>query len=297
MAGNTKTKRFVKKQGKQGRKALKGTNKGLYRAVKNIAKNEALKALETKYVTDFGQVNMLDSNPIESVLQSRLGSVLAAPNMSRFQVAMPSVDAGWSSNKIIGRELDCQYITTKFTMAFPNSADQAQDIIVKLFCLENRRIRNALDYNAVFDLDNGGLLRLGAGSAGSTSNWDQAIGSPFILDKLPVNRLTYKVHHVKSFRFTKNRGLINGTSDDSSSVATNSNGNTLHEFTWTHGQNKKLKFDENANASATDLKFPTNYCPFYGVVAYYADGGKTGTSPIQFPVTVSVLNTMYYKDA
>lgn len=285
MAGKKGQKKTQKRVAR--RTGLKTGGKKLYKAVKAIAKNEAEKLMETKYKTS--QITFVGgSDFVQPLLTSKFS--LSPSNTNVLIPVIPSINRGLQSNEMIGSRILLTSGKTDFHFTIDANTIYSVNCIVKLFCLESRKVR---DYNEMGQIPDDALIRLGDDT---TINWDNSLLDPIKLDMFPINKASFKVHHIKEFRFNKNVGRQNGEADSFPTetpayrVSPN-NGVSQHSFTWHWGSEKKLKYDDNP-LNAEGAEFPTNFAPIWGAVLYCPDGNDYLPS-----VRVRVVNHMYYKDA
>lgn len=266
---------------------------GLVKAVRKIATQEALKTQETKYVTNFSVIN----NATQRVT-NYLQSVLLPGNYSFFQQAMPGIPVGGAtSSQMVGQKLRLVNGYTKFHFNFIDGWNVNQDIILKLFCVHSKTAKSFTNALALPTKD---LLRVGNGNQ---CDWDPITTGldARTLNHLNINNLAFtgKIH---TFRFTKNTGSMNFNSNNTpvvpGDVPNLSSKTNYHEFVWNWTDGKKiLNYD-----GTGPVGFPTNYCPMWGVVAYYPDGSPY-PNPVQppvnqiLPIEIVTTNHMWYKDS
>jgi len=285
--------RRMKRQAKRktARKGLKRAAPRLYKAVKAVAKNEALKAQETKIV--YAQLP-----PIQ--VTNTLFSKFNPGAMQFLQPVIPVLQGGTNSAQLIGKQVTLVngFIRFHFNLVRGNNVNT--DIILKLFCLKSRMVKN---YNSsVNGLPGSDLLRPGDNNLNDFDPAGLSVAAR-LLAQQNINNLNWtgKVH---TFTFRKNAGQQNFDSQatpappqGSEEVPNLSANQNYHDFVWnwTDGH-KVLKYDTQANA------LPNNYAPFWGVCAYFPDGtpyylnpsGATGTQ--NMPIEVTATSYMYYKD-
>jgi len=177
-------------------------------------------------------------------------------------------------------------LKTKFHFNLDTSNTNSNDVMVKVFFLQSRNVKNLTVANT--GLPGGNLLRTGTADE---DDWVPASGADSrYTNHLPLNRLAW-VGRTKTFRLTKNSGQMNLGS--SSAVPLLSNGNASYDFTydWKIG-GKTLRYDEGDGSS-----YPENYLPLVGMVAWYPDGTPVGNQDSVMPVYVTLSNHLYFKDA
>ncbi len=285
-----------------GRKANKKANKkarakraltkkpALYKAVKAVAKAEASKLIETKYLTYIPKISGIYNPNISNTLTSQyVGTSSASNNLTYLQDVLPFIPRGDQSNEIIGSRINLISGKTDFLISFKDDDVKTRNLIVKLFCLESRKVRCYSEMNL---LPPQSLLRLGNDT---TADWTpSAIAYNPINDMFAVNKASFKIHHVKTFHMSKNAG---GMNDDASTPPPTPNvGRQFHKFTWHWGREMVLKYDDNPLTSGFS-EYPTNFAPVFGIVAYHTDGKAVGSDGGPMPVVLTTVNHMYYKDA
>jgi len=285
-------KRQAKKSGKRYARR-KTAPKAITKVVKAIAKNEAEKLIETKYKMSVNQYAYSSGVTSVGILTNTAVSQFSASPATTgiLQSVIPSLTRGDGTDEIVGSRVQMVGGKTDFRFYIPATLPNAVDVVVKLYCLESRSIR---DYSKMSTLPPNKLLRVGFDT---TQDWQPSVAITAqvpIYDMLEVNKSSFKVHHVKTFRLTKNYGLIQGGVD---SVAPSTGpGSNAVDFTWNWGRNMKLKY-EDRELSAPASCNATNYAPVWCAVAYYADNTAPGNDNTQMPVNMISINHFYYKDA
>jgi len=242
--------------------------------------------IETKYITEVRSWNSLYNVPIKNSLSSTFS--VSPADLNSLQRVVPALKRGTESDGIIGSRVQMVSGKTDFIINVASNFTKTCNIIVKLFCLESRKVR---DYNEMSTLPPDQLLRTGNDT---TRDWtpSTAVYNP-LQDFLPVNKASFKVHHIKHFHFEKNSGLMN---NDPAISSANSPKQSIFKYTWNWGRDMKLKYDDEA-LNVGNAMFPTNYAPIWGIVAYYADGSPAGGDDEDTVIYCSAINHMYYKDA
>lgn len=298
-------RRFQKKRAarKGARKNLKRVSPNLAKAVKSIAKREAYKAQETKYVT--GQKpstpGAVFGDFINADVFSQLTSKVQIGALNYLQPAIPALQqsAQQSSNSMVGSVIQHARGKVDFTISLADAASDALslsgNVIVKIFCLESRTTKSM--YSMQTYMPTNDLLRTGRDS---TIDWSPATGAyvPEQLNNCPVNHLAWKIHHVKTFHLMKNPGRQTGGSLALGASTPNITGGNRRTFSWNWKHDGVLKYNENPGAGiAGQTDFPTNFAPVYGIVAYYADGQQMTGEVLTGLLNVNVRTHMWYKDA
>lgn len=288
MAGKKQQKKSGKRTARKT--ALKSGGKTLYKAVKAIAKNEAEKMIETKYLANVNRVVNASGTFYNIPITNKINSIfnISPTSAQDLLPCIPAFVRGTGTDSIIGNRVHMVSGKTDFIISLNKEANIGLDIIVKLFCLESRKVR---DYNEMNNFPVDTLLRIGDDK---TIDWTPSSATYVpLLDHLPVNKSSWKVHHVKTFRLTKNTGFVNGETVTSSVSSCNKN---YHQFTWHWGKDKVLKFDENP-LNAGGAEYPSNFAPLYAVCAYYPDGTSVGSDGTSMNCSIASTNHIYFKDA
>ena len=298
MAGRRFAKKRVARKG--ARTNLKRVSPGLAKAVKAIAKKEAFKAQETKYVTGVKQgSSAIKGDFVNGQIQDTLNSKVLIGNLQYLQPAIPSLINGFNSATQVGSTIQHARGKVDFVIALADDASDAlsesANIIVKIFCLESRTTKSMYSMSTYMPTQD--LLRLGNDS---TTDWTPVAAGyvPEQLNMMPINPLAWKIHHVKTYHLVKNPGRQTGGQASLGAMAPNT-GQSRAVFSWNWKHDGTLKYNEtNAGAGTSGVTdFPTNFAPVYGVVAYYADGQPMNPEELTGLVNVNVRTHMWYKDA
>lgn len=294
-------KRFAKKRAAEtnARKGLKRVAPGLAKAVKAIAKNEAFKAQETKYVTGVKKgSDAITGDFVNGQISDVLNSKVLIGNLQYLQPAIPSLNNGFNSATQVGSTIKHVRGKVDFCISLADDASDAlsesANVIVKIFCLESRTTKSI--YSMITYMPTQDLLRLGNDSV---TDWTPPAYVPEQLNMMPINPLAWKVHHVKTFHLVKNPGRQTGGSLATGASAPNVTGGARRTFSWNWAHDGTLKYNEtNAGAGTTGVTdFPTNFAPVYGLVAYYADGQPMTPEELDGLINVNIRTHMWYKDA
>lgn len=274
---------------KAARKGLK-KSPTLYKAVKAVAKQQALAVQETKYAANFSNIS-----PSVFRVYNQLISKLNAGSFNFLQPAIPVIGSGAASNNVVGQKVTLVKGYTRFHFNYIPGMSEPQDLIVKLFCLKSKQAKNLNLATTLPALD---MLRNGSGGQLDFDPITNPV-DPRHLANLPINTMAW-TGFCKTFRFTKNKGQMNYDSSivppalgDTPNLSSLTNYHDF-EWDWTDGVSV-LKYDNSGV-----LSIPTNYCPMWGCVAYYPDGSPypSGTNVAQImPVEIVFSNHMWYKDA
>jgi len=276
-----------KKQAKstRARKQMKRTSPALYKAVKAVAKNEALKLQETKYVTrDFG------ATKVYNAFDSKFGPTTST-SLIYLQPGIPPMTQGFNSNKLQGSKATIQNCFTTFSVNLLSTTPTSVDVFVRFYLLESKNVKNYSIAVPPGGLPAQNLLRIGNGEE---ADWFVSAGNdPRMNSMRPINKLAW-TGSMKTFRLAKNPGGINGdtTSIPNSGANLSANTNAYH-FTHNWGRKGKvLTYDD-----GDESNYPENFLPIWACVAWTVDGANTGAAYSTMPVEVVAVNHLYYKDA
>lgn len=297
--------RRVRRQRKRrvARKGLKRASKPLYKAVKAIAKNEALKSQETKYLSEV----TVPPTQLTNTLITKLGG-----GAQFLYKAIPQIQQNASSAAMIGQKLTLAGGRTKFHFNIKRGADVNIDCVVKLFLLYSKKVKSY--QTASGGLAGGDLLRIGIQQEFDWNpNFVGSLTPPTypldtrIINQFIMNDLAWS-GKVVTFRFTKNTGQMNFSSQVSPPVPGDvpniSAGLNTHEFVWNWGADHKSKVLKYEDFALSSTGYPTNFAPMWGAVCYFPDGTETYLDPsgnpigtvTQMPIEVTATNQMFYKD-
>lgn len=282
MAMRKGVKRAAKRTG--ARKNLKSVAPKLYKAVKAVARNEAYKAQETKFVRQFVTSRSAVYNSLTTIDDPTKGYYLTH--------AVPPLIQGGVSAQLVGSKATLISGYTKFLFNFAATDGNSRDVNIKLFCLYSKAAKSV---RVASDLCGGDLLRIG--STSGNVDWNPTVfGDAALMNQLPLNDNAW-TGHTHTIRLTKNPGVMN--LDSSAGNVPNIHANSNYQeyiWHWHKGGEKVLRYDEPILTGGVN-QYPTNFCPLFGYVAWYPDGTASGTAPATMPVQVTVQNFMWYKDA
>lgn len=273
--------RFYLKPPKPAPKTVKGTK--LTKPLKNAIERILNKNIETKYVIS-SLINLSVTNTCRSKMTP--AGVVTFNYLRQCIPSLQQASAMASSNDLIGAKAKIVSLRTIFHFNLDTSNAAANDVMVKVFLIQSRNVKNLTVANA--GLPAGNLLRTGNADE---DDWVPASGfDARYTNMLPLNKLAW-TGKTRTFRLTKNSGIMN--SGTSTTVPLLANGNASYDFThdWKAG-GKVIRYDEGDGSS-----YPENYLPLVGMVAWYPDGTQVGSQDSIMPVNVTVSNHLYYKDA
>lgn len=287
-------KTYKKRVARKGaRKSMRKPAPGLARAVRAIAKVETLRQQETKYICSFSSTSTPPA-PSQRVWNQLITQVVAG-GYNYLQPVIPPIQQGINSSNVLGQKITLVNGYSKFHFAFtPDAAPYSQDIILKLFLLHSKQVKSLQAAASTGALVGGDLLRSGAGTQLDFNPYT-AITDPIQLAMLPLNTLAWSGKCI-TMRLTKNTGM---TSYDATTPTVQGDVPNLsaktnyvdHTWNWTDAKNRELKYDNFVPGS------PTNYCPLWGVVAYYPDGTPVSAdAAVQLPIRITFSHHMWYKD-
>jgi hypothetical protein len=162
---------------------------------KKEVKKLILPKIETKYVSD-PVVNSVNLSDVP----------LTIDTASDFNNVIPGVAQGNGQNQRSGNKISNCRINCHWTVMLNSQQANTQDMTVKIFLLESKRIKSELIFATIPPPDPGRLLNRGDGTFG---DWN-AIGTSFVIpldyDKQPVNSDDWIVKKVFKRRLLKNDG-------------------------------------------------------------------------------------------
>jgi len=277
------------------KRALKSSSPTLYKAVKQIAKKQALAVQETKYISTYSN----PTSPINQVWNGLISKVTAG-NYQYLQPAMPSMSQGANSANMVGQKIRLVNGYTKFHFSFTTDTtdNYNYDFIIRLFLLNSKNVKNM--QSSLNGLPGKNLLRTGQSTQCDFDPQTAITTDPSLLAMLPMNHLNWTGKSV-TFRLTKNAGstsynpsITPAVVGDVPNLASRTN---YCDYTWNWTDGKKDTVLDYGNSFITP-DFPTNYCPLWGVVAYYPNGNPvTADNNIQFPIRIIHTSHMWFKDA
>lgn len=237
--------------------------------------------IETKFIVS-GLVNVQAYNTIRTKL-----APVGTTAFNTLRNCLPVIaNSGTQTNDLMGAKMKVASLKTVFHFNLDTANAVSQDIMVKIFFLQSRNVKN---YTVALNgLPGSNLLRTGNASE---DDWVPASGvDARFQNQLPLNRLAW-TGSSKTFRLSKNGGTLNGQA--TGAVPVISNGISSYDFThdWKIG-GKVLRYDESDNSG-----MPENYLPLIGVVAWYPDGTPVGAQDSVMPVYFTFTSHLYYKDA
>lgn len=259
------------------------TTKGakLTKPVKSAIQRMIYGAQETKYVV----AGLVNANVYNTCRTKLVPAGVTTFNYLR--TAMPTiVNSGTQTNDLIGAKCKIMSLKTVFHFNLDTANAVSQDIMVKVFFLQSRNVKN---YSVAFNgLTGGNLLR--TGNAGE-EDWVPATGvDSRFLNQLPINKLSW-TGTSKTFRLSKNGGTLNNQTTGAVPVL----GNGIASYDFTHNwkaNGKTLRYDEGDGSN-----YPENYLPLIGIVAWYPDGTPVGAQDTVMPVNVTFSSHLWYKDS
>lgn len=205
---------------------------------------------------------------------------------------MPGAGILASSSTRIGQKLTCARAYTDFHVSLAPNIQGSKDIIVKLWILTSKELKNMDD---ILSWGTTGAPRqlpinfLSDGNGGTTT----ALGTLYDLD-LPVESEAFTAQKVMTFRLQKSSQVMNNNTNAYNNVNPAayiaSNGQTFKRFRFYHKAPKTWEYAGNINND-----YPNNYAPFWTLSYAYADG--TAPVPGNNDIAVNVTNHLEFYDA
>jgi len=255
------------------------------------------KPVERKYVVSdrFGPSTSTGAGtnvPIPSSLTSvGWDSTSYIPAMGYLYNPIPDLSQGVQTNQRIGNRISRCVIRSHFEFYLDNLFLSTRNVVVRLFQLTSKQAKSfylaqKLKPNTLLD----------TGDQVATDWLPQSTGfTPSQLAFMPLQGENWGGRHY-DFLLSKNQGIQN---DDltTSTTQPNLSAGRRHVKTLVWSHKAALKYDDEGGANQIQ---PTNYCPLWGVLCWYADGKQqlpSSERPTLIPgVNMSVRNDMYYYD-
>lgn len=197
-----------------------------------------------------------------------------------------------SSSQRIGQKLTCARAYSDFHITFAPGITGSKDIIVKLWVLASKELKNYDDIAAIGTAGNPRQLPinfLNDGNGGTTT----ALGFLYDMD-LPVESESWTSLKEVTFRLSKSSGVMENSSGGFQASApfayVASGGPACKRIRVYHKAPKNWLFD-----AQTAPQFPTNYAPVWCLSYAYTDG--TNAVPANAEVFVNVTNHLEFYDA
>jgi len=236
--------------------------KALVKTIRRVARSEALKTQETKFVLEAGGAVQFNS-PIN-------GGFAEMYNL------IPPVAAGDGTFERLDDCLQPLNIRTNWYIALTNAV-RSMNIRCVLYCLQDKRVRYYPDLATTTN----GPAFLKSGVSDIPTIYNGNIGS----EDLPVNLKEYTLLKCFKFNLIGNVGNPNGDTNAGNSP------NAMPSYknlSYTYPIKSQLKYSENA-------LFPNGHAPFWVFGYSHTDG--TVPDIINQDVSISYVTQMTYKDA
>jgi len=238
------------------------------------------KNLETKYVVHTDQDQPL-YNTINTAINPTGGYSYLLPCIPQI------VRGGINSDNMTGAKIKVVSLKTYIHFNFASQNNTTNDVMVKIFFLHSKNTQNYTV--AANGLLGSNLLRTGQASEVDWIGSGTGTLEPRCLAQLPLNKLAW-TGTTRTFRLSKNGGILNGGTSSALPVLANGNGSFDISYDWKCS--KTLKYDESDNSI-----YPENYLPLMAAVAWYPDGTSSGAKDTVMPVYATATHHLYYKDA
>lgn len=196
-----------------------------------------------------------------------------------------------SSSQRIGQKITCARMYTDFHISLNTGITGSKDLVVKLWVLTSKALKNYDDISKWGTTGNRPLpINFLNDGQGGTS---VPLGFLYDLDK-PVENEEWTSHKEFVFRLSKSTGvLINNQSGFAPSAPVAmvmGGGSTFKRIRVYHKAPKVLNFDANLGQ-----QYPENFAPVWALSYAYADG--TPPVPANTDVYVNVTNHLEFYDA
>lgn len=197
-----------------------------------------------------------------------------------------------SSSQRIGQKLTCARAYSDFHITLAPGSVGSKDLLVKLWVLASKELKNYDDIAAIGTAGNPRQLPinfLNDGNGGTTT----ALGFLYDMD-LPVETESWTSLKEITFRLTKSTGVMENSSGGFQATApfayVASGGPSYKRIRVYHKTPKTWLYD-----AQTAPQFPTNYAPVWCLSYAYSDG--SAAVPANQEVFVNVTNHLEFYDA
>lgn len=197
-----------------------------------------------------------------------------------------------SSSQRIGQKLTCARAYSDFHITLAPGSVGSKDLVVKLWVLASKELKNYDDIAAIGTAGNPRQLPinfLNDGNGGTTTS----LGFLYDLD-LPVEAESWTSLKEITFRLTKSTGVMENSSGGFQATApfayVASAGPSYKRIRVYHKPPKNWLYD-----AQTAPQFPTNYAPVWCLSYAYSDGSTA--VPANAEVFVNVTNHLEFYDA
>lgn len=246
---------------------------------KKEVKKLILPKIETKYVSD---------PKVNSVTLSNIAYEINT--ITDFNNVIPGVAQGNGQNNRSGNKISNCRINCHWTVMLNSQQGNSQDMTVKIFLLESKRIKSELIFTSIPPVDPGRLLNRGDGSFGDWNGITTDFVKALDYDKQPINSDDWIVKKVFKRRLLKNDGK---TQYEAGGVVPNlSTHPTAYDIRCSVSY-PVLTYDNNQTPNGSFAA--TNKALVYYIVAYNAQGTALPPENNLNPL-YTFRSDMYYKD-
>jgi len=244
--------------------------KNLVKLVKNISKSQALRLMETKFVTA-----RQDSNFNSAI----------ATGFSEMYSLIPAVREGLENWERENDDLQPTNIRTNWHIAL-GTANRSINIRCVLYCLQHKSIRHFPDLSVISSLK---FLKTGnsSGTPPGLQEYNGRIGD----EDLPINKEEYTLLKCFKFNLMANVGAPNGDTTDGNSP------NTVPSYknlSFTYPCKRQLRYTPDGPGAGGSI-YPNGHAPFWVFGYSHTDG--TPADVINQDVRVTSVTQMTYKDS
>jgi len=238
-------------------------SKALVKVVTAVAKTQALRQLETKFVV----------NTVNNAFNSSINT-----GFLEMYSLIPQVQAGTGDWQRVNQDLVPINIRTDWHVSLTN-APRTMNIRCALYCLQHKSIRHFPDLASIIT----GPNMLKAGTSLQITNYDGSIQR----EDLPINTDEYTLLRKFTFNLMGNVGAPNGdtTAGNAPNVLP-----TYKKLTYTLPLKSGLNYSPNVSAI-----YPNGHAPFWVFGYSHVDG--TAPDVLNTDVQISSTTQMTYKDA
>lgn len=248
----------------------KKRTKVLVPLINKLAKRQALRQMETKFVTE------RNDQSFNSAIDT---------GFSEMYSLIPKVSEGLENWQRENDDLTPVNIRTNWHIAL-STANRSMNIRVVLYCLQHKSIKHFPDLSPIVSLKH---LKTGNGSGTppGIQEYNGRIGD----EDLPINKEEYTLLKCFKFNLMANVGTPNGDTTDGNSP------NTIPSYknlSFTYPCKRQLRYSPDGPGAGSAV-YPNGHAPFWVLGYSHTDGTPADT--LFQDVRVAWVTQMTYKDA
>lgn len=266
----------------KSKKQLK--NEKISKSLKPAQKAEVKKLIAGNERVQYCATQQLTLTNLKNRLISK--TLIGTPSTEHLNMAMPITTTGLGISNRVSTKIQMIKGSTDFFFSFKEGYTKSNIINVFIYLLNSKEAKSG-DNSLTNNLIGNNLLMKGDNT---TVDWIPSANNTLELAEMKINNMAFK-GRVHKFTLARCSG---GTNNDASTPPPSSNSTyypNQHHFTWHWGAHKNLKYEP---VAADTGRYPTNFAPMWGCVAYYPDGTAVGDDGSDLPVVVSVRNHLFF---